>query len=129
VILPGKQVINMHKVSIRLAIATAAVGLLLLFPFDAIPWLSYTFVLTIHVLLGITLAIFLFRLIYTHVPSELYNPFRQGYKKWNGFKLFLYLFLGILSGITLLFFSKQWIYYFHGFIGLWALLVGWKHTR
>lgn len=123
------KVINMQKVTIRLAIATAAVGLLLLFPSNAIPWLSYTFVLSIHVLLGITLAILLFRLIYTHVPSELYNPFRQGYKKWNGFKLFLYLFLGILSGITLLFFSKQWIYYFHGFIGLWALLVGWKHTR
>lgn len=124
-----EQVINMHKVSIRLAIATAAVGLLLFFPFGTISWLSYNVVLTIHILLGITLAIFLFRILYSHVPSELYNPFRQGFKKWNGIKLFLYLFLGILSGITLLFFSKQWIYYFHGFIGLWALLVGWKHTR
>jgi hypothetical protein len=119
----------MHKVSIRLAIATAVVGLLLFFPLGRIPWLSYNVVLTIHVLLGITLGFFLFRILYSHVPSELYNPFRRGFKKWNGIKLFLYLFLGILSGITLLFFSKQWLYYFHGFIGLWALLVGWKHTK
>jgi hypothetical protein len=119
----------MHKISSRLAIATAAVGLLLLLPFGKIPWLSYSVVLTIHVLLGTILAILLFRLLYSHIPSELYNPFRQGFKKWNGFKLFLYLLLGILSGIVLLFFTRQWIYYFHGFIGLWALLVGWKHTR
>lgn len=116
----------MHKAAMYLSIASATIGLFLLLPFGSN---TYSVVLTIHILLGITLAILLIRLIYTHVPSELYNPFRQGFKKWNGFKLLLYLTLAILSGISLLFFSVNWLVYFHGFIGLWALLVGWKHRR
>jgi hypothetical protein len=126
VLICKEWVIIMHKAALLLAVTTTGVGLLLLFPISFLP---YKVVLTLHVLLGLTLAIILIRLIYSHVPSELYNPFREGFKKWNGFKLLLYLFLAILSGIFLLFLSIKWIIYFHGFIGLWALLVGWKHRR
>lgn len=119
----------MHKFTLQLAVATAVVGLLLLLPFGSIKWLSYSIILTIHILLGITLAILLVRIVYSHISTELFNPFRQGFKKWNGFKLFLYLTLAIFSGIMLMSFSIRWLSYFHGFIGLWALLVSWKHTK
>jgi hypothetical protein len=119
----------MHKFTFYLSIATAAVGLLLLLPLSSVFEGAYQIVLTVHIILGLTLAYMLIRLLYHHIPSELYNPFRKGFKKWNGFKLFLYLSIGILSGSTLLFYYNKWLLYFHGFIGLWALLVGWKHRR
>lgn len=119
----------MNKLAIYLAVITAIFGLFLLLPLGSIPWISYSVILGIHVVLGIGLAILLVRLVYTHVPTELFNPFKRGYKKWNGFKLLLYLFLAIISGVLLLFFYVRWLIYFHAFIGLWALLVSWKHTR
>ncbi|MCT8139243.1 hypothetical protein H1D32_16955 [Anaerobacillus sp. CMMVII] len=119
----------MQKVTVKLAIAAAVTGLILFVPFGDIKWQFYSVILMVHILLGITLAVFLVGIVTTHVRTELFNPFRQGYKKWNGFKLFLYLFLAIFSGIVMMFFSIPWLTYFHGFIGLWALLVSWKHTK
>lgn len=113
----------------RIAIVTAILGLLLINPFGVLKWGIYSKVLMIHIALGIILGIMLIRLIYTHVKVELSNPFKRGVKKWNGFKLFLYLCLAILSGLFIMYFHISWVIIFHGFIGLWALLVGWKHKK
>jgi hypothetical protein len=118
---------SMHKIALRVAISTATVGFLLLLPLGN--RISYLFILTIHILLALILTILLVRLIYTHVPEELYNPFKRGFKKWNGFKLIFYLFLAIFSGLTIWFLPIRWVSYFHGFIGAWVMLVGWKHKK
>lgn len=120
---------RLQKVTYRLAILTAIVGLLLFFSFGSLKGLLYYKILIIHILLGLVLAGVLIRLMYTHVPEELSNSFKRGVKKWNGFKTLLYLILAILSGMIVFLFHIRWVMYFHGFIGLWALVVGWKHKR
>ena len=124
-----EQGIIIHKITLQVAVATAIVGLFLFLPFEAINWLSYSFVLKTHVLLGIILSILIVRLFFSHIPIELFNPFKQGFKKWNGFKLVFYFFLTILSGIILIFFSLRWLVYFHVFIGFWSFVVSWKHMK
>jgi hypothetical protein len=118
-----------EKATDRLAIVTAIIGLLLIIPFGSLYELFYNKILIIHIILGLILGAMLVRLIYRHVPIELSNPFKPGVKKWNGFKLLLYLIVAIFSGMIIYFFYINWLIYFHGFIGLWALLVGWKHRR
>lgn len=119
----------MHKAVYPLAVITVILGLLLFLPLKLINGIIYLIIFYAHITIGAVLAVMLFRIIKTHALVELSNPFKLGYKKWNGFKLLLYLFITILSGVVIVLFHIQWILYFHGFIGLWVLLVGWKHKR
>jgi multisubunit Na+/H+ antiporter MnhE subunit len=118
-----------EKATDRIAIGTAIIGLLLFIPFGSFRNLLYPYILAVHIIFGIILGVLLVRLMYRHVPIELSNPFKPVVKKWNGFKLLLYLMLAILSGIIFQIVYIKWLGYFHGFIGLWILLVGWKHRR
>ncbi|WP_442593784.1 hypothetical protein [Neobacillus sp. D3-1R] len=119
----------MPKLTYRLTNLTAFLGLLLMIPSNTLKVLFYSKILMIHVLAGVILSVTLISLMYTHVPVELSNPFKRGVKKWNGFKTLLYLILTILSGIIISIFYIHWMTYFHGFIGLWVLLVAWKHKK
>ncbi|MCD8508516.1 MAG: hypothetical protein LRY73_00440 [Bacillus sp. (in: Bacteria)] len=119
----------MHHAAIKLAVATATTGLLLLLPDNILIWPLKSIVVGLHVLLAVILAILLIKLVVSHAGPEFFNPFKEGYKKWNGFKLFIYLFIAILTGIPLLFTSPKWLIYFHGFIGLWAVFVSWRHAK
>lgn len=120
----------MTKSTYRLTFLLAATGLLFLIPASLPQWLSYSYLKIVHIALGFLLAVTVARVIYTHVPEVLGNPFKRGIKKWNGFKLLFYLTITFISGILLIFLSGHaWIRYVHLFIGLWCLLVGWKHTR
>jgi zinc transporter ZupT len=118
-----------EKGTYRLAIFTAIIGLFLFIPFGSLKGLIYNKILIIHIILGLALGVMLFRLIRTHIPHELSNPFKSGEKKWKGFKLLLYLIIATFSGIIVIFFQINWLIYFHGAIGLWSLFVGWKHKR
>ncbi|MEC1770134.1 hypothetical protein [Schinkia azotoformans] len=121
--------IFLHKAVYPLAVITVVLGLLLFVPLKLINGIIYLIIFYTHITIGAVLAVMLFRIIKTHVLVELGNPFKLRYKKWNGFKLLLYLFITILSGVVIVLFHIQWILYFHGFIGLWVLLVGWKHKK
>jgi hypothetical protein len=123
------DILPIEKASDRIAIGTAIIGLLLFIPFGSFRNLLYPYILVVHIFFGIILGVLLVRLMYRHVPIELSNPFKPVVKKWNGFKLLLYLMLAILSGIIIQIVYIKWLGYFHGFIGLWILLVGWKHRR
>jgi hypothetical protein len=123
------DVLSIEKATDRIAIGTAIIGVILFIPFGSFRNLFYPYILAVHIIFGIILGVLLVRLIYRHVPIELSNPFKPVVKKWNGFKLLLYLMLAILSGIIFQIVYIKWLGYFHGFIGLWILLVGWKHRR
>jgi hypothetical protein len=82
-------------------------------------------------ILGLILGGMVVWVMKTHVPKELANPFKRGIKKWNGMKCLIYLFLAIGSGVVLYstWLSGKWVYYLHFFMGIWCLIVGWKHIR
>jgi hypothetical protein len=119
----------MHKATYRLAIVIAIIGILLFIPIGALKGPLYNKILILHIILGVILGIMLIRLVYSHVSVEISNPFKRGVKKWNGMKLLIYFTLAILSGLIIVIYHIPWLIYFHGFIGLWSLLVGWKHKR
>ncbi len=120
----------MTKSTFWLSVLALGTGLFLLFPFHAGSWLSFSVVMAGHISVAILLALMLFKVIYSHVPRHLSNPFKSGIKKWNGFKYFFYLTLAFGSGILLVSgISGSWVKNFHLGIGAWSLLVGWKHTR
>jgi hypothetical protein len=118
--------LSIEKITYYLSIVTATTGIFLLIPFSSF-FNESIFIL--HIFLGLILGIVLIRLIYRHVPVELSNPFKPVVKKWNGFKVTIYIIAAIITGIIIYFFYIKWVMYFHGFIGLWALLVGWKHKK
>ena len=119
----------LHKAIYPIALLTVVLGLILFFPDKFINGNTYILILYTHIAIGLILAVMLIIVVKTHALVELSNPFKLGFKKWNGFKLLLYLSLAILTGVIIIVFHIQWVVYFHGFIGLWALLVGWKHKR
>lgn len=124
-----KKVSSLHKMIYPLIVAIALLGLLTMFPFHPIIGQNYSKILIAHITLGIVVALLLIKVIYSHALIEVSNPFKLGFKKWNGFKLLVYLFLAIISGLIIIKVHYSWLIYFHGFIGLWSLLVGWKHKR
>ncbi|HJV45772.1 MAG TPA: hypothetical protein VJ824_08590 [Bacillota bacterium] len=114
------------KFTFRFMVLTSMVGLALLIPH--IPY--HRIILYGHMSFGILLVGMLFWVMKTHVPKELSNPFKRGIKKWNGLKYLFYSILAISSGILQylgLGGMGTWIYYLHFFMGIWCILVGWKH--
>ncbi len=121
----------MIKASYYLSVAAAATGICL-FLARFLPSFPVFPVLTVHVVTGLLLAVLLVRIVQTHVPVELSNPFKRGIKKWNGAKYLFYMLLAIGSGLFLLlrnwlFFS--WVVYLHLIVGVWGVYMGWRHVR
>ncbi|MGC5325779.1 hypothetical protein [Brevibacillus sp. SYSU BS000544] len=119
----------MPKTTFRLSALALLSGLLLLIPAGSwFPWIQFRY---IHIGLGLLLLVLFLRIVSTHAPTELGNPFKRGVKKWNGFKYAFYLLIAILSGLFMLqnWVTLTWTIYVHLFFGAWCVLVGWKHTR